>query len=282
MKRFLASLIITLGLSSIANAAPLSADQFTQIFAKKLKQTQPAIDLTVKGDLLLIIKDADGKETTTYLDNAYSQYLLDPTAVDEVLKTYVASCVETTGKSAPLDRTRIVPIIKDRNWIAEIKESVKQRGSKQVPENVYEDFNGDLVILYAEDTPTSVSYFAPKSLEEIGISRKQLRTLSVANLTRLIPKPQVDTGPLVSMITVGGNYEASLLLFDDLWANLSKADGEIVVAVPARDLLMFTGSRNQPGLTKLRKLAAKYVKESPYHLTDKLFVYRNGHFARFE
>ncbi|ADE11348.1 DUF1444 family protein [Sideroxydans lithotrophicus] len=282
MKRFLASLIFTLGLSSIATAAPLSADQFTKVFAKELKKAQPAINLTVKGDLLLIIKDPDGKETTTFLNNAYSQYLLDPTAVDEILKKYITSFVEATGKSAPLERTRIVPIIKDRNWIAEIKESVKQRGSKQAPENVYEDFNEELVILYAEDTPTNITYFAPKSLDEIGISRKQLRTLSVANLTRLIPKPQVDAGPLVSMITVGGNYEASLLLFDDLWTNLSKANGEIVVAVPARDLLMFTGSRNQQGLTKLRELATKYAKESPYHLTDKLFVYRNGHFARFE
>lgn len=282
MKRFLASLIFTLGLSSIANAAPLSADQFTQVFANKLKKAQPAINLTVKGDLLLIIKDQDGKETTSYLDNAYSQYLLDPKAVDEILKNYVTSFSEATGKSAPLDRSRIVPIIKDRNWIAEIKKSVKQRGNEQVPENVYEDFNEELVILYAEDTPTNIRYFAPKSLEGIGISRKQLRTLSVVNLTRLIPKPQVDTGPLVSMITVGGNYEASLLLFDNLWANLSKADGEIVVAVPARDLLMFTGSHNQQGLTKLRELAAKYVKASPYYLTDKLFVYHNGHFVRFE
>lgn len=282
MRRFFASLIFTLGLSSIADSAPLSADQFTQAFAKRLKKAQPAINLIVRSDLLLMIKDLGGNETTMYLDNAYSQYLLDPTAVDEILKNYIASFGETTEKSASLERTRIVPIIKDRNWIAEINESVKERGIKQVPENVYEDFNEELVILYAEDTPTNISYFAPKSLEEIGLSRKQLRTLSVANLTRLIPKPQVDTGPLVSMITVGGNYEASLLLFDDLWANLSKADGDIVVAVPARDLLMFTGSRNQRGLTKLRELAAKYVKESPYHLTDKLFVYRNGHFARFE
>lgn len=282
MKRFLASLIFSLGLSGIANAAPLSADQFTQVFAKKLKKAQPAIDLTVKGDLLLIIKDVEGEETTTYLDNAYSQYLLDPTAVDEVLKTYVSSYVAATQKSAPLDRSRIVPIIKDRNWIAEIRESVKQRGSNQIPENVYEDFNEQLVIIYAEDTPTNINYFSPKTLSEIGITRKQLRTLAIANLSRIIPKPQIDAGPFVSMITVGGNYEASLLLFDDIWANLSKVDGDIVVAVPARDLLMFTGSRNQQGLTKLRELAVKYVKESPYHLTDKLFVYRNGRFVRFE
>jgi uncharacterized protein YtpQ (UPF0354 family) len=54
-----------------------------------------------------------------------------------------------------------------------------------------------------------------------------------------------------------------------------------VVAVPARDVLLVTGSRNRTGLKKVRELAAKYVAEGRYELTDMLFVYRDGRFSKF-
>ncbi len=282
MKRFLASLIYTLGLSGCAHAAPLSADQFTQVFAKSFRSSQPGCTITIKGNLELTLTDAEGQETEFFLDNAYTQYLRDPKAVNEIIQNYIFSFAETRTKATAIDRTRIVPIIKDRKWLTEIQESVKQRGSKQVPENVYDEINDELVIVYAEDTQRSIHYFSPKDFEKLGIPRDQLRTLAVTNLKKLIPTPQVSAGALASIITAGGDYEASLLLFDDLWANLQNTEGEIVVAIPARDLLVFTGSHNPQGLARLREIAAKFARESAYHLTDRLFVYRHGRFVRFE
>jgi uncharacterized protein YtpQ (UPF0354 family) len=229
----------------------------------------------------LTIKDSEGSERTIFLGNAYSQYLGHPKAIDEILKIYTSSFAETRAMTGEIDRSRIVPIIKDREWLGEIKQSPKLGGGQPL-ENVNEDLNEDLVIVYAEDTPKNIRYFPPKALEELGISRDQLRGLAVANLRQLIPKPEIRSGALVSIITAGGNYEASLLLLDDLWATLPTSDGDIVVAIPARDLLVFTGSHNQKGIAKLRELAAKYSRESAYRLTNALFVYRNGRFVRFE
>lgn len=282
MIRSLAVVIFVLGLTSGAQATTLSTDKFTQVFAKALQSAQPTITVTIQGELALTLTDAEGKETNAFLDNAYRQYLLDPNAIDTVVKTYVSSYSEGMIKVPIIDRTRIVPIIKDRKWLLEIRESVKQRGNTQVPDNVLEDFNDELVIIYAEDTPKNINYFSPNALEELGISRSRLRSIAIANLRKLLPKPELHTGPLFSMITAGGNYESSLLLFDDLWASLPKTDGEIVVAIPARDLLVFTRSRNQQGIVRLREYAAQFVRESSYGLTDALFVYRNGHFVRFE
>jgi uncharacterized protein YtpQ (UPF0354 family) len=83
-------------------------------------------------------------------------------------------------------------------------------------------------------------------------------------------------------MTSFGWYEPSFLLLDDFWASLPKVEGEIVVAVPAEVILMFTGSLNEPGLNKLRELAAKYAKDFPGPISEKLFVYRNGHLTLFE
>ena len=54
-----------------------------------------------------------------------------------------------------------------------------------------------------------------------------------------------------------------------------------MVAVPARDVLLVTGSRNRTGLKKVRELAAKYVAEGRYELTEMPFVYRDGRFSKF-
>lgn len=282
MKTYLALLIYTFGLTGLAHAAPLSATQFTQAFSKALKSADPELIIQVKGDLSLIIKDAHGKESTAFLDNAYTQYLRDPKDVKEVLKVYVRSFLETKKQPDAIDRTRIVPIIKDRAWLREIRESVKHRNGETLPENVYEDYNQHLIIVYAEDTPNNINYFSSAEFAKLGIPRAQLRSLAVENLRRLIPKPQVQLGPLASMITAGGDYEASLLLFHDLWARIPKVDGDIVVAIPSRDLLLFTGSQNRQGVAKLREYAAKFARESAYHLTDLLFTYRDGKFVPFD
>ncbi len=98
----------------------------------------------------------------------------------------------------------------------------------------------------------------------------------------LLPKIEMRRIGDILLISAGGDYEASLLLIDDIWSGGQiKVDGDIVVAVPARDVLLVTGSRNRTGLKKVRELAAKYVAEGRYELTDMLFVYRDGRFSKF-
>ena len=75
---------------------------------------------------------------------------------------------------------------------------------------------------------------------------------------------------------------ASLLLLDDIWSGGKlKLSGEIVIAIPTRDVLLVTGSDNKDGVKKLRELAKKTAADGPYSLTDRLFVYRGGKFERF-
>ena len=86
----------------------------------------------------------------------------------------------------------------------------------------------------------------------------------------------------VLLIEAGGSYEASLLLADGIWSSGQiTVDGDIVVAVPSRDALLVTGSRNRRGIARLRAMAAE-LAAGTYALTPTLFVYRDGKFVRFE
>jgi uncharacterized protein YtpQ (UPF0354 family) len=281
MKKIFSIFLYILGLSSPAVAQPMSAMAFTQEYAKILSSEAPTLKVKIKGEMQLLLRDASGKETTAFLDNAYAAYVLNPKNRQEVITTYVHALL-SSSVDTPIDSTQIVPLVKDRPWLTEMQKSVKNRTGEQISENVYEILNNELVIIYAVDTPKNIKYLSPDDLLRLGIKKEELRGIAVSNLRKLLPDIKVHAGPHVSMITAGGDYEASLLLLEDTWIEKVKVDGDIVVALPSRDLLFVTGSRDLIGLDKLREIANKAIKKVPYPLTEKLFVFRDGKFQLFE
>jgi uncharacterized protein YtpQ (UPF0354 family) len=285
MRRMGVLLVCVLGLLTVAHAKTLSPREFAAEFAKALSATLPSATLAFKGDFEITVKLADGKETTAYLDNAYKTYTQDPSRLEDVVRTYVSSVsalIEARQSEAALDRSRIVPIIKNRSWLDGVRKTVEARG-KTPPEHVFDDFNSKLIVVYAEDGAKGIRYFSRQEFDQAGIERAGLRGLAVDNLKRIIPKIEAQRAPAITMLTAGGDYEASLLLFDNIWSSGQiKVDGDIVVAVPSRDALFVVGSRDLEAVAKLRVVAAKILKESPYGISDALFVYRNGRFTTLE
>jgi uncharacterized protein YtpQ (UPF0354 family) len=84
------------------------------------------------------------------------------------------------------------------------------------------------------------------------------------------------------MMSAGGYYEASLLLLDWIWRDVRMVvKGDIVVAIPTRDVLLVTGSQDPEGLAKVKQIVADASNRGTYRLTSKLFVYRDGRFDEF-
>ena len=215
---------------------------------------------------------------TLSVANLYSDYRRDPASLNAIIDVYAAGLTEAkpSGATAGLDRTRIVPVIKDRAWLEESQRSIKAHAPTQ--EFLSEDLNAQLVILYAEDTANRTRYLMA---HEYAGDRKELRTLAVDNLIRLLPKIEMRQDD-VSLVSAGGDYEASLLLFDSMWSDGQvKVNGDIVVAIPSKDILLVTGSKNRKGLATMRELTKKVVAESRYRITEDLFVYRKGRFTKF-
>ena len=261
----------------VARAQPLNSQAFTEEFAQAVTTARPSATVTVKGDLALSIKEASGLKRTLFLTNAYREYALDPKRFSEIVKGFVAAMSQSGAAQGKLDRSRIVPVIKDRQWLVELHDMLRKDGKSQ--EHLSESFNNELIIVYAEDDPKRTRYLTTS--EDIGVDRQELRALAVENLKRILPKIEMR-GDRVLLVSAGGDYEPSLLLIDEIWSGGQvKVNGDIVVAVPARDVLLITGSRDRTGLKQVRELAAKFVAQGPYGLTDTLFVYRNGRFTKF-
>jgi hypothetical protein len=283
MKRLVIALMLLASAVVAARGANLTPTQFTLEFVRAFATSGASATVMLKGDLEINIRYPDGRTLTANLANAYKDYSADPARLGELVKAHVAAWSRPPSGSsgaAALDRSRIVPVVKDRQWLADLHSTLKARGIAQPPEFLVEDFADELIVVYAEDDPNRTRYLTSG---EIDMDRGDLRKLAVANLKRLLPKIEMrNHDDVFSLLSAGGDYEASLLLFDDIWSGGQiKVKGDMVVAVPARDVVLVTGSQNRKGLQVVRAMAADLAAKGPHRLTTTLFVYRDGRFQRF-
>ncbi len=205
----------------------------------------PSAKVRIVRDLQLDVERSDGTAATVSLANNYKDYTPDPKWFDAVIRAYAAALAKPLPEkvAANVDIARIVPIIKDRAWLAELQGRFKKHDASQQP--LFDDFNGELVVVYAEDTDKRTRYLS--SSEIVGVERRKLRSLAVDNLMRLMPRiemRQLAAGAF--MITSHADYGASFVLVDSIWSgDQIKVNGDIVVAVPAKDVVLATGSRDR-------------------------------------
>jgi uncharacterized protein YtpQ (UPF0354 family) len=267
--------------AEVAGSAPLSRADFTREFVEVLKRQAPGMAVRVMGELELRVATGDGEGSQVFLYNAYDAYQQDPARVEAVFTNYALALAQLGAvRDDPVDPERIVPVIKDRTWMSETLARVRAHPKYQPgQEQVFEPYNDELLIFYAEDLPRGIRYLTEEGVQKWGLQRESLRPLAVRNLRALLPEVQVLGSGGLYLITAGGNYEASLLLFEPFWRERKlEVQGDYVVAIPARDTLLVTGSDDFEGMRRVREAVAQVYPQAPYRLTESLFVRRGEKF----
>ena len=146
-----------------------------------------------------------------------------------------------------------------------------------------EPLAADLVVTYAFDRPGMFQMASVAGIADLGISPEEIRGIALANLKRQLPQIGVDDSGLVRRIVTGENLEACTLLATQFWDNIAaETEGEVVVAVPSRDVVLFTSSQSVDGISALLQLSAEVLQEETTHgLTDRLLVWRGGQWNEF-
>lgn len=263
----------------------MSTEEFTALYHKRLLTHAGQIESArIVDHLELVVTLKGGEEFNCYLDNAYSAFMQDPSTIDEVISHYISAGMEAyTSADAPALRENITPVIKDTSWISEIMQTMEESHTGEITIPIHEPLNDDLIILYALDSEHSMRYIVDDDLAELEIDRQNLRDIAIENLKGILPPVEIQGGFGLYIINAGGDYESSLLLLDKIWnGNQFEVNGDIVVSLPVRGLLMVSGTADRETLEKMRHIANESISQSPYRLTEKLFRYRDGEFSEFK
>jgi uncharacterized protein YtpQ (UPF0354 family) len=211
----------------------------------------------------------------TYLQNLWIAYSRDPESRAEVIEQYLKGLASTIAPKQEITREQVIPLIKDSEYLAAL-------GDKAVV--ISEHLAGDLFIVYAVDWPDHTASLSQSEFEKLGFTMSELRQLAVENLKGLLPDTEChgDGGSYV-MATAGGNYEASILLMDSFWDQVHEdVDGDLVATVPARDVLLFTGSGSASGLKKMKERAMSIVLTGDHVISATLLRRTNGVWTVFD
>ncbi len=173
-----------------------------------------------------------------------------------------------------IDASLILPRIKQ----SEFNNALKQAGAPPDQWPLTEPLVGNLVVTYAFDVPAGFMMVRPQDLAQLGLSPEQLRGLSLDNLKREMPEIAVEVTGDVQRVITGKNFEACTLLAPNFWSKVaSQIDGEVIVAVPSRDVVLFCSSLSSQGLADMVSMANEVLRQEAAHaLTNELFVWRNG------
>jgi uncharacterized protein YtpQ (UPF0354 family) len=184
-----------------------------------------------------------------------------------------------TASSHPLDSRqetlqRIIPVVK-----AVEHESSDATPIDLPPEDlpVSRPLVADLITLYAEDFPDRFVFVSQRRMEQLRLTPNELHALALENLSGRLPEIQIHGESPRHMITCGGNFEATLLLHNNLWdAIAGSLPGYPMVAVPARDLLFVSGSDWNGAYQFLSELANKELEDKRYTLSKQVFIRKDG------
>lgn len=236
----------------------------------------PTVNFSIKDDATFT-GEYQGKIIQQNIDNAYRDYRSSPDSLAPILHRYASTAADVYASAVALSKDNIVPVIKSAGFVTDAEKMAGQAGGAKGFDAVFEPYNDNLVIVYAQDTKTGIEYFLPDDLKKAGIDKDSLRPMAIRNLIRLLPDIQIKGSKELYMVTAGGNYEASLLLMDDLWTKKNLAvDGDFIIGVPNRDLLLVTGSKDKVGIGKLRELVHRMYTTGNYPVSDALYKRGEG------
>lgn len=112
-------------------------------------------------------------------------------------------------------------------------------------------FVADLALVLAFDLPTSIRLCMAEDVTRLGLTPDAAFQKGVENALSRLKVERVTKGPLRGLVA-GGSYEASLLLATGMWRQLAETvPGPLVVGVPCRDVLLFTGEDVPGGVLAL-------------------------------
>ena len=257
----------------------MTEKEFARVYLDSLSKRFPTVKFELKPDLSITSKKGD-LDYKHFIDNAFIDYKAEPDSAKTIIGRYVTSATDLYTDHKSVIVGNIVPVIKPAEYLNEIY-SLNKDG-KSFP-MITEKYNDQLIIAFVEDSKNSIKYLTEDDFKVLSISMDTLKAIAIRNLDKIVPNIQRQGANGLFMITAGGAYEASLILLSSIWTQENfPVDGEFIIAIPNRDMLLVTGSKNKTGISKIREIVAESYKKGNYQVSDQLYRWTGEKFEIYE
>ena len=253
-----------------------SRDALSLLIVKLLQLRLPDKRIEFASEMEIKLIDASGMSSSMFLPNIWAECEKSPDERSEIVDRYVRVLAPVEEEEEVITRDMVVAIIRE----IEYREYIRAEDRELVTKHLI----GDLWVVYAIDLPHSMTVISRKQIASLSLAGEDMLSIGVRNIERLLGQISMDPyGECYVFSCENIVYASSLLLLEYVWdraAELVQCD--VVVAVPARDTILFTGTTNTKGIEELRTEAAYVVKNGNHVLTETLLVRRDGKWKLFQ
>ncbi|RKL66765.1 DUF1444 domain-containing protein [Salipaludibacillus neizhouensis] len=164
----------------------------------------------------------------------------------------------------------IFPVVRSTSFPTELEDGRKL---------VFTEHTAETKIFYAVDQGASYSLIDEGMLEDAVKTVKEIKETGMFNLRSLNNPMKEDNvaGNTFYFIRTDDGYDASRIMNETLLKEMNdKVLGELAIAVPHHDVLIFADIRNETGYDILGQMTFQFFSEGRVPLTALPFMYKDG------
>jgi len=261
-----------------AQAIPQDEESFTNLVAERVAKELPEFNIKPAGKLLLEGKRADGESTGQLnLDRIYSFCGRNTGNCRAAIEQYAKGMAEVVrDRARPIEKDMVRLSVRGRAFVNQARQ---QMGTGPVA--IYaRPLTVDLAIVPVLDFTRSVRFVGENDLLKLGVTEDELFKLGEKNLrATLRPLSEVAQIPVANSLgrVAGEDYAASRIILHADWKDIAaKLNQQLVVMVPAPDVVLYGDGSTPVGLDALRTLGMEIARKSSRPLSPLLLRWKES------
>jgi uncharacterized protein YtpQ (UPF0354 family) len=141
---------------------------------------------------------------------------------------------------------------------------------------VLKSLENGLLVAYVVDQRHGFQYVSHRDLRDDGITQEQMHDIGIGNLAKFAAAKPLRVQPYhnIFAVFVDGNFEASVLLLDDVWTSGFRqfVTGDYLAALPTRDVFAFCDASSKEGRDELLALVRKLENSADHPISQSLYL----------
>ncbi|RIN39860.1 DUF1444 domain-containing protein [Staphylococcus succinus] len=225
-------------------------------------------------ETLRISRVDNGEGVTVKLSTIVAKYNNKKEKIVDEIVYYVEEAIEQMKGDtlSGIDDIQIMPVLRSPSF-----DKKDKNGNKFVIESHTAETN----IYYAVDLGKSYRLVDEQMLEQMKLTKQQLKEMALFNIRKLENKYTTDEvkGNIFYFVNSNDGYDASRILNTTFLNEIQdQCEGEMLVAVPHQDVLIIADIRNKTGYDVMAHLTMEFFTKGLVPITSLSLGYDKGHF----